>query len=130
VQHNGTPNPLKISPPDLDRLIAGCPTRRRLEASVYIAQGHPKWVISCPTFTWEFDLGSQKWNERKSYQQNRWRAIGGCSAFGKWIVGDTQGGRLLYVDETNFSEVRRSARVADRKRAGAELPEPDKGCAG
>jgi hypothetical protein len=23
VQHNGTPNPLKISPPDLDRLIAG-----------------------------------------------------------------------------------------------------------
>jgi len=105
VQHNGTPNPLKISPPDLDRLIAAVSDKTTLEASVYISQGHPKWVISCPAFTWEFDLGSQKWNERQSYQQSRWRAIGGCAAFGKWIVGDTQGGRLLYVDETNFEEV-------------------------
>lgn len=105
VQHNGTPNPSKISPPDLERLIAGVADKTTLEASVYIAQGHPKWVISCPTFTWEFDLGSQKWNERASYLATRWRAIGGCSAFGKWIVGDTEGGRLLYIDQTNFSEV-------------------------
>jgi hypothetical protein len=66
VQHNGTPNPLKISPPDLDRLIAAVTDKSTLEASVYIAQGHPKWVLSCPAFTWEFDLGSQKWNERRA----------------------------------------------------------------
>jgi hypothetical protein len=104
VQHNGTPNPLKISPPDLDRLIAGVSDKTTLEASVYISQGHPKWVLSCPTFTWEFDLGSQKWNERASYLQMRWRAIGGCSAFGKWIVGDTQGGRLLYINQLAYDE--------------------------
>lgn len=98
VQHNGSPNPLKISPPDLDRLIAGVADKTTLEASVYISQGHPKWVISCPTFTWEFDLGSQKWNERASYLQMRWRAISGCFAFGQWIVGDTNGGRLLKID--------------------------------
>lgn len=105
VQHNGTPNPLKISPPDLDRLIAGVVDKTTLEASVYISQGHPKWVISCPTFTWEFDLGSKKWNERKSYQQDRWRGIGGCAAFGKWVVGDTQAGQLLYIDPSNRYEV-------------------------
>ena len=105
VQHNGTPNPLKISPPDLDRLIAAVTDKTTLEASVYISQGHPKWVLSCPAFTWEFDLGSQKWNERASYQQSRWRAISGISAFGKWITGDTQAGQLLFVDSTNFSEV-------------------------
>lgn len=105
VQHNGTPNPSKISPPDLDRLIALVSDKSTLEASVYIAQGHPKWVISCPTFTWEFDLGSQKWNERASYLQTRWRAIGGCSAFGKWVMGDTQGGRLVYVDQNVFTEI-------------------------
>lgn len=104
VQGNGTPTPLKISPPDLDRLIALISDKTTLEASVYISQGHPKWVISCATFTWEFDLGSQKWNERASYLQPRWRAIGGCNAFGKWIVGDTQGGRLLYIDQTAFLE--------------------------
>ena len=104
VQHNGSPVPLKISPPDLDRLIAGVSDKTTLEASVYISQGHPKWVLRSSTFTWEFDLGSQKWNERVSYGQLRWRAIGGCAAFGKWIVGDTQGGRLLYIDPTNYTE--------------------------
>lgn len=104
VQHNGTPNPLKISPPDLDRLIAKVVDKTTLEASVYIAQGHPKWVISCPAFTWEFDLGSKKWNERASYLGTRWRAISGVSAFGKWITGDTKGGRLLYIDQTNYTE--------------------------
>jgi hypothetical protein len=67
-QANGTPNPLKISPPDLERLIAGVADKTTLEASVYVSQGHPKWVIKCPSFCWEFDLGSQKWNEKKSYQ--------------------------------------------------------------
>lgn len=104
VQHNGTPIPLKVSPPDLDRLIANVSDKTTLEASVYISQGHPKWVISCPAFTWEFDLGSQKWNERASYLQTRWRAISGLSAFGKWIVGDTQGGRLLYINELAYDE--------------------------
>lgn len=105
VQHNGSPIPLKISPPDLDRLIAGVADKSTLEASVYISQGHPKWVLRSPTFTWEFDLGSQKWNEKVSYGQLRWRAIGGCSAFGKWIMGDTQAGQLIYVDPTNYTEV-------------------------
>jgi hypothetical protein len=105
VQANGSPVPLKISPPDLDRLIAGVADKTTLEASVYISEGHPKWVLSCPTFTWEFDLGSQKWDEKTSYQQLRWRAIGGCSAFGKWLMGDTQIGQVIAVDPTNFTEV-------------------------
>ena len=53
---------MKVSPPDLDRLIAGVSDKTTLEASVYISQGHPKWVIACASFCWEFDLGSQKWN--------------------------------------------------------------------
>ena len=60
VMANGSPNPTKISPPDLDRLIEKLVDKNTLEASVYIAQGHPKWVLSCPAFTWEFDIGSKK----------------------------------------------------------------------
>lgn len=105
VRHNATPNPQKISPPDLDRLIAGVADPTTLEAGVYISGDHAKWVISCPTFTWEFDLATEKWNERESYQQARWRAIGGCKFAGKWIVGDTEGGRLLYVDDLNYTEL-------------------------
>lgn len=105
VQGNGTPIPLKISPPDLDRLIAGVADKTTLEASVYISGGHPKWILKCPTFCWEFDLGSQKWNERTSYLSPTVRAVGGCLAFGKWIVGDAALGRLLYIDATNGSEL-------------------------
>lgn len=105
VRANGTPNPQKISPPDLDRLIAAVADKTTLEASVYIDGGHPKWVISCSAFTWEFDIGSEKWNERKSYGKTRWRAVSGISAFGKWVTGDTEGGRLLYIDSANYQEV-------------------------
>lgn len=104
VQANGTPNPLKISPPDLDRLIAAVTNKTTLEAFVYIAQGHPKWVIKCPAWCWEFDLGSKKWNERKSYLVDTWRAVASCYAFGKWIVGDAALGRLLYVSDTAYDE--------------------------
>lgn len=104
VQANGTPNPLKISPPDLDRLLATVTNKSTLEAFVYIAQGHPKWVIKCPTFCWEFDLGSKKWNERASYLSATWRAVASCYAFGKWIVGDAALGRLLYVSDTAYDE--------------------------
>jgi hypothetical protein len=88
-----------------------------IEASVYIAQGHPKWVLSCPAFTWEFDLGSQKWNEKASYLQTRWRAVSGISAFGKWIAGDTQGNRLLYINEQAYDEFR-ATRWLSRSKAG------------
>jgi hypothetical protein len=124
VQHNGTPNPLKISPPDLDRLIAAVTDKTTLEASVYIAQGHPKWVLSCPAFTWEFDLGSQKWNEKASYQQTRWRSISGISAFGKWITGDTQGNRLLYVNELAYDE--KSSPLAFQIESGPVLNFPNR----
>lgn len=103
-QANGTPNPLKISPPDLERLIAGVADKTTLEASVYVSQGHPKWVIKCPSFCWEFDLGSQKWNERKSYQSSTWRAVSGIYAFGKWMVGDTGGQRIGYINESAYDE--------------------------
>jgi hypothetical protein len=105
VMANGTPNPTKISPPDLDRAIIAVADKNTLEASVYISGGHPKWVLSAPTFTWEFDLGTLKWNERASYQIPRWRGISGISAFGKWIVGDTKGNRLLYVNASAYDEI-------------------------
>jgi hypothetical protein len=104
VQANGTPNPLKISPPDLDRALASVVDKTTIEAFVYISQGHPKWVIKCPAWCWEFDLGSQKWNERASYLSPTWRAVASVSAFGKWIVGDTKGGRLLYINSAAYDE--------------------------
>jgi hypothetical protein len=100
---------IKISPPDLDRLIeAEVRAGNTLEAGVYITAGKKFWALSSPNWTWEFNLQTKKWNERWSLATSeiygRWRATGGHPAFGKWMLGDVQSGNLLYIDDTNYTE--------------------------
>lgn len=103
VRLNGY-TPEKISPPDLDHLIEAVMDKTMLEASVYVSGGHAKWVLSSNTWTWEFDLGTQKWNERESSGLTRWRATQSVWAFGLWLVGDTQSGEIFSVDAATFKE--------------------------
>lgn len=110
---DGTLIPEKVSPPDLDRAIRATADKTKLEASVYVHAGHSFWALSSPTWTWEFNLNTQRWNERWSYQPgnnttgafSRWRGTGGTLAFGKWITGDTQSGNLDFIDDTNYQEI-------------------------
>jgi hypothetical protein len=102
--------PVKVSPPDLDKLIeAQVNLGNTLEASVYIFAGKKRWVIQSPAWSWEFDLGTQKWFERTSLQstglQGRWRGTGGHPAFGKYLMGDQQSGAILFLDDTNYNDV-------------------------
>lgn len=103
VQLNGS-NVDKISPPDLDRLIGAVTDKDTLEASVYVSGGHSRWVLSSQTWTWEFDLITNKWNERISDGITRWRATQFLNGFNKWICGDTKSGKFLYVDESSYME--------------------------
>ena len=105
----GSLSPQKVSPPDLDRLIeAQVRAGNTLEASCYTYAGKKFWVLSSPAWTWEFNVASSNWNERTSLAggiQGRWRGTGGHPAFGKWLLGDTQGGTLCYIDDQNFTEL-------------------------
>lgn len=106
VRLNGY-QPEKISPPDLDRLISAVSDKNTLEAEVYIIGGHAKWVLSSPTWSYEFDLNSQKWNERSSSLtgSGRWRFTQSLNAFSKWIAGDTiSTADLIYVDDSVYKE--------------------------
>jgi hypothetical protein len=96
--------PEKVSPPDLDRLISlADPTT--LEAFCYTSAGRSVWGISSSDWTWEFNLNTLNWNERKSWLKNRWRGTQTFYAFGAWRVGDTDSGQILTIDHT----VRREA---------------------
>jgi hypothetical protein len=105
----GSLAPNKISPPDLDRLIeAQVKAGDTLEASCYAFAGKKFWALSSSLWTWEFNVGSNNWNERQSLSggiYGRWRATGGHPAFGKWLCGDTQGSTLCFIDDTNFTEL-------------------------
>ena len=106
---SGSLSQIKVSPPDLDRLIeAQVRAGNTLEAGCYVAGGKKFWTLSCASWTWEFNLQTRKWCERWSLVSGaytRWRGTGGHPAFGKWLMGDQQGGNLVYADDTNKTEV-------------------------
>lgn len=97
--------PEKVSPPDLDRLIEAVADKEALDACVYTIGGHPKWVLSSDGWTWEFDLNTQKWNERKSYQADRWKGVGSFNAFGKWLCGVQGSGTIAEITHSAQDEL-------------------------
>jgi hypothetical protein len=104
----GSLAPVKVSPPDLDKLIeTAVKSGDILNAGIYVAGGKKFWHLSSSTWTWQFNLSTKKWNERWSLasgQYGRWRAAGGHPAFGRWLMGDRQSGNILYPDDTTFTE--------------------------
>jgi hypothetical protein len=97
---------VKISYPDIDRDIAAVSDKSTIRACSYIASGQAFVAFSCDDWTWEYNLTTQRWNERKSYLIERWRAEGNSVfAFGKWLVGDSLTGNILEISDTTFKEV-------------------------
>jgi hypothetical protein len=109
----------KVSGPDQDRAIASVSDKTTLIAGCYVDRGRSVWFISSPTFTWEFNTNTEKWNERQSFQATNnttapfsaWRGVGGTFAFGKWVMGDTLSGNLGYIDATNQQEFGQTIRM-------------------
>lgn len=95
--------PQDVSPPDLDRLIARADSDD-LEATCYVADGVPRWVLSSSDWTWEFNLNTQKWNERQSHLLARWRGTQAQYAFSQYLIGDTQSGNIHTIAGTTHKE--------------------------
>lgn len=100
--------PVKVSPPDLDRLIeAQVKAGNQLEAGTEVYGGRKFWNISSPAWSWEFNLATRKWHEKWSWKAGvygRARRTCGHPAFNKWLVGDQQTGKIHLVDDTAFTE--------------------------
>jgi hypothetical protein len=97
--------PDKISPPELDALIAAVDDKSDLEAICYISKGHAFWQLSSPTWTWVFNCNTKAWNERKSDGLVRSRMSVSVPAFNEWLVGDTETNALLQVDGSYLFEI-------------------------
>jgi hypothetical protein len=96
--------PEKISPPDLDGLIERVTDKRQLEMSCFISRGHAFILLSGPTWSWVFDLNTQKWAERTSHLQQRSRITGGVFAFDKWLCGDLLSTNVQEITNTRHIE--------------------------
>jgi hypothetical protein len=95
----------KISPPELDFLIASVEDKDTLEALCYISRGNAFWQLSSDDWTWVYNLNNGAWHERQSYLLDRSRMTLSLPAFDTWLVGDTVGDYLLEVSPDQLHEV-------------------------
>jgi hypothetical protein len=95
---------VRVSTHDVERDIAAITDEDDLEAYVYMHGGHAIWSLSSSSWTWEFNLTTGQWNERESYQEARWRASQSVNAFGLWMVGDRESGKIGKIDPDAFTE--------------------------
>lgn len=93
-----------ISTPDVVRSLQTVDDGDDLEAMVYSNGPHAMWVISGPDFTWEYNVSTGWWNERKTNGNDRWRATRSVLVDNRWIVGATDNGRLYEIDGTAMTE--------------------------
>lgn len=97
--------PVKISPPVLDRMIKDArASDYRIEFNVHVSAGNSFASLSCDDWTWEFNLTTKKWHERKSYGATRWRGKYAIRAFNKWLAGDDQSDKIGEITETMQTE--------------------------
>lgn len=98
VYHLRGYSPVAVSTPDVVRAIARVEDKDQLDACVYMNGAHALWAISGPDFTWEFNLATGRWNERRSFAAPRWLAQGSIRFAGEWILGGCDSGKLYRID--------------------------------
>jgi len=93
-----------VSTPDVVRDILAVADKSTLVASVYVVGEMAVWSLSSPSWTWELNVSTGEWHQRRSYGLNRWRAAFSANAFDRWIVGDTQSGTLFELSPSTLAE--------------------------
>lgn len=101
-----TPTP--ISTPDVSRdiqsaVLAG--DRNTIVCYVYMFERNPFWVVTCKDlFTWEYNVSSGQWNERRSYLRECWKGLKSLRFSDQWLIGDDTTGELYVIDGDYFKE--------------------------
>jgi len=100
--------PVPISTNDVSRdiyaaVLAG--QRDLIEAYVYMFARNAFWVLTChDRFTWEYNLSTGDWNERKSYNRECWKGMKSLRMFDQWLIGDQFDGELYVINGEYFLE--------------------------
>lgn len=104
-QLNGfTPVPISADCPDVERDIEAITDADDIEAYVYMHGGNAILSLSSSTWTWEYNLKTKLWHERRSYLGTRWRVSQTIKAFDDWIAGDRASGKLFAIRESAYEE--------------------------
>lgn len=76
-----------------------------LEAETYAFGNHSIWSLKLPgEWTWEFNITTLNWHERKSFGRDDWRSSTIVKAFDQYISGDRTGSKLFAINATEYRE--------------------------
>jgi hypothetical protein len=96
--------PIKVSTPEIDRLLLGEPNPALIRSEAWTENGSAFYALSGTDWTRAYDTGIAQWHTRRSHGRGGWRC--GAHAFfaGKTIFGDPETNRLYashpdYLDE-------------------------------
>ena len=100
--------PVTISTDDVSRDIQEAVLggdRDLISASVYMFGKNAFWVLTCrDRWTWEYNLTTDAWNERKSFTRAGWKGSRSLRMFDRWLIGDEYSGELYEISGTYFAE--------------------------
>lgn len=94
-----------ISSPDVTRDILRISNKENLVAQVYGFDGAAIWSLSSSDWTWEYNCSSGAWHQRKSWKKDFWRGCCACYAFGRWLVADSDSGKIMEINPDIFTEL-------------------------
>lgn len=98
--------PQRISTHAIERALQEYTTVDDAEAFIYTQNGHKFYVLTFPTelATWVYDIATQKWHERRSFEEGRWRVTSHAFIYDKNLVGDFETGTIYELDLNTFTD--------------------------
>lgn len=96
--------PVPVSTTGIDNLIADQPNPEFVDSFIYTQKGHEFYVLNMQKGSFVFDVSEGLWHERKSLNEDRWRAKGHANIFNKQLVADIDNNNIYELDLNNFTD--------------------------
>jgi len=93
-----------VSHPAVQRDIADETDKSGIVATAWHEAGAWFYSISGTAWTWELNVATGKWHQRKSYGAERWKCAHVCHFAGLTIAGDRSTGALYLMDRDTHTE--------------------------
>lgn len=97
-------NPQPVSHLDVSRDIAALENKDAIIGFTYYSDGTGFYVLTCPSWTWVFNINTQRWFERDSLGKTNWRGLYSAHLDNKWIIGDDTASNLYEADAETYDE--------------------------
>lgn len=96
-------DPIRISTHAVEQAIESY-ANKSCKTLTWMESGHAMVGFTWNEGTWVYDLSTQLWHERQSYELSKWRPIFVLRAYDRWLVGDYASNKLGYLSPDTFSE--------------------------